>query len=153
MWVCENDDAARVFQMEHVEPTDEVVLVSQANARLALGQQQQTRIFDSAGRKNVYAIGKDANIELSRGSAIVAGVKTQRIGVQVNAQIPCFAQFGRIFRTKSRSRALLQNLANEMRALERLGNIARCDALIGKGITIRTEFEDRLCAPIPRLQI
>ena len=36
IWVCEDDDAARVFQMEHEEPTDEIVLVSQANASLAL---------------------------------------------------------------------------------------------------------------------
>jgi hypothetical protein len=36
IWVRENDVAARVFQMEHEEPTDEIVLVSQANASLAL---------------------------------------------------------------------------------------------------------------------
>jgi hypothetical protein len=36
IWVCEIDGAARVFQMEHEEPTDEIVLVSQANASLAL---------------------------------------------------------------------------------------------------------------------
>ena len=36
MWVCEVDGAARVFQMEHEEPTDEIVVVSQANAGLAL---------------------------------------------------------------------------------------------------------------------
>src|SRR5258708_24781648 len=46
-----------------------------------------------------------------------------------------------IFRAKSRSRALLQNSANEMRAAERLGNIARCDAPIGKCITIRRSEE------------
>src|ERR1700733_2273261 len=40
-----------------------------------------------------------------------------------------------------------------MRAAERLGNIARRDAPIGKFITVRTQFEDRLRAPIPRLEI
>jgi hypothetical protein len=28
IWVCKDDDAARVFQMEHEEPTDEIVTVS-----------------------------------------------------------------------------------------------------------------------------
>src|SRR5271170_5376487 len=27
IWVCEDDGAARVFQMEHEEPTDEIVIV------------------------------------------------------------------------------------------------------------------------------
>src|SRR5208337_2217684 len=36
--VFEDDDAARVFQMEHEEPTDETVIVAQANASLALRQ-------------------------------------------------------------------------------------------------------------------
>jgi predicted peroxiredoxin len=36
IWVCEDNDAAEVFQMEHEEPTDEIAIVSQANANLAL---------------------------------------------------------------------------------------------------------------------
>src|SRR5215471_1883155 len=36
IWVCEDDDAARVFEMEHEKPTDEIVIVSEGNASLAL---------------------------------------------------------------------------------------------------------------------
>src|SRR5262245_33644077 len=28
IWICKDDDAARVLEMEHEEPTDEIVIVS-----------------------------------------------------------------------------------------------------------------------------
>jgi hypothetical protein len=83
IWVRENNVAARVFQMKHEKPTDEIMIVSQANASFALRQQKQARIFDSAGCENEYAgsnrkatIGKDADIDLSHFSAILACVET-----------------------------------------------------------------------------
>ncbi len=36
IWVCEVDESARVFQMELEEPTDEIVIVAQANTSRAL---------------------------------------------------------------------------------------------------------------------
>jgi hypothetical protein len=98
VWICKIDYAAGVFQMEHEEPTDEIVLVSQAKASIALRQQKQARVFNSAGSKNVYSgpnrkatVGKDADVELADGSATVAGIKTQRIRTQINAQVLCSA--------------------------------------------------------------
>ncbi|KAJ3061460.1 hypothetical protein HK102_009112, partial [Quaeritorhiza haematococci] len=154
------DLAARVLQMQLEVSADEPAVVPQGDAGLVLGEQQEPRILDSARRQDEdagsnreAAVGEDADAESSHLRAPLAGVETQGVGVEVDAEISGPLQLGLVLAAEPRGRGLLEDPADEMRPVERLGYAARREAPLGELVARRAEPEDALRPTIPRVEL